>query len=600
VPGTFLNLKIKGGIHVVLQRKLHEAERWLEAQPKYSGMSHSQIAKELGLNAKTAFSGARISPAKQAMHGFGLAVDIDVFGNPWIGAGWVKHDPVFLKERYRMLSVLKIASGQNLQDKNIFEYLHSISVSAGTETMTAYSILKEKNDQFVHHLKSNPEELKYWTKSQTFGKRNPLKGFLNLHQDLVFALRQVAGLAWGAIDFGPKASGDIMHFDMRTLGVGKFLCEKIKGYVPKSGHPEIQNEYEYEYEMMDTNVDNYMGESIELHEAVEEEEWEDESFMNDDFYFESYNNIDTFENDSEYENQYENDEFLENEEDFFEQESQYEDFDLEYEYEDHESYDEYLIKDISKAVMDNRYYKRVLGWGLHYDQINKILLPYSGQSNISLAESDFAIALSKWQASKGFAPNEADGVLGPHTWNKLETQLNIKTSTGFEPSINSSVSPVSDPVISSEFSNQRKQPVTGNLVAHYGIDIVDSVRSKTLGKTVVSATDGKISSIKYKSDGNGAGNRIHIIDDAGYKHSYFHLSDHNFGINLSSGGRVTKGQKIGEIGNTGRSSGPHLHYETVHPNGTKMNPRLINAGLRMAPNKHEVREFEYEYEFEYS
>ncbi|MBL0026958.1 MAG: hypothetical protein IPO98_19100 [Saprospiraceae bacterium] len=53
-----------------------------------------------------------------------------------------------------------------------------------------------------------------------------------------------------------------------------------------------------------------------------------------------------------------------------------------------------------------------------------------------------------------------------------------------------------------------------------------------------------MSSIKYKSDGNGAGNRIHIIDDAGYKHSYFHLSDHNFGINLSSGGRVTKGQKL--------------------------------------------------------
>ncbi|MBL0026959.1 MAG: hypothetical protein IPO98_19105 [Saprospiraceae bacterium] len=72
--------------------------------------------------------------------------------------------------------------------------------------------------------------------------------------------------------------------------------------------------------------------------------------------------------------------------------------------------------------------------------------------------------------------------MGPHTWNKLKTQLNIKTSTGFGPLVNSSVSPVNDPVISSEFSNQRKQPVTGNLVAHYGIDIVDSVRSKTLGK----------------------------------------------------------------------------------------------------------------------
>ncbi|MBK8370775.1 MAG: hypothetical protein IPL20_05245 [Saprospiraceae bacterium] len=158
--------------------------------------------------------------------------------------------------------------------------------------------------------------------------------------------------------------------------------------------------------------------------------------------------------------------------------------------------------------MDNRYYRTKLGWGQHSDQINKVLLPFSGISNVSLGESDFVKALSKWQANQGFAPNEADGVLGPHSWNKLKTQLNIKTSTGFEPSINSSVSPVSDPVISSEFSNQRKHPVTGNLVAHYGIDIVDRDRSKTLGKAVVSATDGTIASVKPKSDGNGAGNRI--------------------------------------------------------------------------------------------
>ncbi|MBK7699839.1 MAG: M23 family metallopeptidase [Saprospiraceae bacterium] len=183
---------------------------------------------------------------------------------------------------------------------------------------------------------------------------------------------------------------------------------------------------------------------------------------------------------------------------------------------------------------------------------------------------------------------------------QIKNTTKHKSSTGFRPSINSSGSPVSDPVISSEFSNQRKHPVTGKLVAHYGIDIVDRDRSKTLGKAVVSATDGTIASVKPKSDGNGAGNRIHIIDNAGYKHSYFHLSDNNFGSNIRAGAPVSMGQKIGEIGNTGRSSGPHLHYETVHPNGTKMNPRLINAGLRMAPNTHEVREFEYEYEFEYS
>ena len=42
-------------------------------------------------------AGARLSAEKQAMHGFGLAVDINVSGNPWIGAGWVKYDKELLK-----------------------------------------------------------------------------------------------------------------------------------------------------------------------------------------------------------------------------------------------------------------------------------------------------------------------------------------------------------------------------------------------------------------------------------------------------------------------------------------------------------------------
>ena len=70
----------------------------------------------------------------------------------------------------------------------------------------------------------------------TFDDRDPLNGFLNRHRDLVFALRQIALLAWGAIDFGPSASGDVMHFDLRTLGAGRVIAEKLGGYIPRSGH----------------------------------------------------------------------------------------------------------------------------------------------------------------------------------------------------------------------------------------------------------------------------------------------------------------------------------------------------------------------------
>lgn len=258
---------------------------------------------------------------------------------------------------------------------------------------------------------------------------------------------------------------------------------------------------------------------------------------------------------------------------------------------------EALKKNWSYAIRQNNYYSNILGWGQFYDQINNLLLPFYGQQNVSLGEESFAQSVAAWQLQQGFSASESDGIIGPQTWSKMKTQINLTSSTPSNLLVNRSISPVIDPVISSEFSNQRKHPGTGNLVAHYGIDIVDVDRTKTLGKTVVSATDGTIASVKSKSDGNGAGNRIHIIDTAGYKHSYFHLSDNNFAAGLISGIKVKMGQKIGEIGNTGRSSGPHLHYETIHPDGTKMNPRVINSGLRMALNKHEVREFEYEFEY---
>lgn len=86
----------------------------------------------------------------------------------------------------------------------------------------------------------------------------------------MYALQQVAGFVWGAIDFGPLATGDIMHFDLRTLGVGKFLCEKIKGFVPGNNHPALDKEVtDNEWE-----TDN----EFERQQAIEENEWTDEIF----------------------------------------------------------------------------------------------------------------------------------------------------------------------------------------------------------------------------------------------------------------------------------------------------------------------------------
>lgn len=46
--------------------------------------------------------------------------------------------------------------------------------------------------------------------------RNPARGFLDLRREVVLALVTVGGMSWGASDFGPGSSGDIMHFDLGT------------------------------------------------------------------------------------------------------------------------------------------------------------------------------------------------------------------------------------------------------------------------------------------------------------------------------------------------------------------------------------------------
>jgi hypothetical protein len=272
VGPSFLGHRItrKGqGIHLLLLRKLREAENYLLSLTAYAGMTPVALGRALGLDRNTVYySGGRISGDAQAMHGVGLALDIDVTGNPWVGAGWIPDDqagrdwlvnqlrtvkdPKLVSkyqgllnrrnERYRFLEVLKTAAGgalNSVPNTTIFAYLHSIATSQGSDTRAAYNTLSRRNDEFKALLGSNAAELRWWRNSGTFDNRNPLDGFLNHHTDLVYALRQQALLAWGAIDFGPSASGDVMHFDLRTVGAGKVIADQLGGYIPKAGHHPV-------------------------------------------------------------------------------------------------------------------------------------------------------------------------------------------------------------------------------------------------------------------------------------------------------------------------------------------------------------------------
>jgi len=106
----------------------------------------------------------------------------------------------------------------------------------------------------------------------------------------------------------------------------------------------------------------------------------------------------------------------------------------------------------------------------------------------------------------------------------------------------------------------REHPTEKQLLFHEGIDI-----SANVGSKVYSTAQGRIVKIMYSK--YGYGNRIVIKHAYGFETLYAHLHV----INVKKGQWVGKNQLIGSVGNTGRSTGPHLHYE-IHKNGEPRDP----------------------------
>lgn len=112
--------------------------------------------------------------------------------------------------------------------------------------------------------------------------------------------------------------------------------------------------------------------------------------------------------------------------------------------------------------------------------------------------------------------------------------------------------------MTSEFGS-RSDPYTGESTAHHGIDIANAV-----GTPIVAPADGLV---VFASMEGGYGKVLVLDHGYGVKTRYAHLSD----FHTKVGEKVRRGQKVGALGNTGRSTGPHLHYE-VRVNGIPENP----------------------------
>ncbi len=108
----------------------------------------------------------------------------------------------------------------------------------------------------------------------------------------------------------------------------------------------------------------------------------------------------------------------------------------------------------------------------------------------------------------------------------------------------------------------RNDPFTGALARHDGLDF-----TAPPGTSILAAADGVVTRVGHDAS---YGNVVEITHAQGFMTRYAHLSQ----ALVVPGQQVKRGQHVADVGNTGRSTGPHLHYEVFH-NGSVINPAQV-------------------------
>ena len=123
--------------------------------------------------------------------------------------------------------------------------------------------------------------------------------------------------------------------------------------------------------------------------------------------------------------------------------------------------------------------------------------------------------------------------------------------------------PINGAKLSSAFG-MRKHPIDGYNKMHRGTDF-----AAPMGTPIMASGHGVIKRARWCG---GGGNCIKIKHNSVYETVYAHLK--KFGLGIKEGVRVRQGQIIGYVGSTGKSTGPHLHYEVIK-NGKKINSQRL-------------------------
>ena len=132
------------------------------------------------------------------------------------------------------------------------------------------------------------------------------------------------------------------------------------------------------------------------------------------------------------------------------------------------------------------------------------------------------------------------------------------------------LAPVHKPIVSatriSSIFGNRKDPFTGRMAFHSGLDF-----AAPQGSTVLSAGDGKVTFVGQMS---GYGNVVEVTHGNGLVTRYGHLS----AFLVKEGQTVSTGSPIARVGSTGRSTGPHLHFEVRRSDNAVDPARYLSAG----------------------
>ncbi|MEA3463391.1 MAG: M23 family metallopeptidase [Bacteroidota bacterium] len=140
----------------------------------------------------------------------------------------------------------------------------------------------------------------------------------------------------------------------------------------------------------------------------------------------------------------------------------------------------------------------------------------------------------------------------------LEEALNTKEFLACKPSINP-ISPA-DPYWLTSTYGYRNDPFTGKRTAHHGIDLAGPE-----GLDIHCAGAGTV--VLAQMNRHGYGKEVVVDHGFGYTSHYAHLLD----IHVKKGQKLKRGEVLGTLGSTGRSTGPHLHYE-IRKDNRAVNP----------------------------